>query len=167
MSESEWGETMREQAILRDDIEALDRWAKGHRACAAGVWFDNGVRESGPVRIGVGVVGSGGGGGGIDAIAAELRGLMAHPDRLDVVPMRFTEFHLRAIQQLITAERMHIRTHPTCRVTMTGVDIHANKASVGIDPFDEGFASELLTAYGSDRVVVEAQAPVRFLEGGV
>jgi hypothetical protein len=142
-------------------IDALNHWAKGHRHRAAGVWFDNGLGESGPMRIGVGVVGD-----GTEAVTAELRGLMAHPDRLDVVSMRFTEFHLRAIQQLITAERMHIRTHPTCRVTMTGVDIHANKTTAGIDPFDEGFAAELRTAYGSDRLVVEAQAQVRFLAGG-
>lgn len=147
---------MREQDELREDIAALRHWAKGHRHLAAGIWFYNGLEGTGPTRIGVGVVCD-----DIESLTAELRGLIAHPDRLDVLPMRFTEFHLRAVQDLITAERMHIRTHPTSRVTMTGVDIRANETAVGIHPFDEGFAAELLAAYGGDRLVVRARGPVQ------
>jgi hypothetical protein len=103
---------MREQAALQNDIAALQHWTEGHPHLAAGVWFDNGLGESGPGRIGVGVVCD-----DIESATAELRGLIGHPDQLDVVPLRFTESHLRAIQDMITAERMLIRTHPTCRVT--------------------------------------------------
>jgi hypothetical protein len=150
---------MREQADLQSDMDVLRRWALGNRHRAAGVWFDNGddSNASRPVRIGIGVVGD------TASTARELRALIAHPRLLDVVPKRFTEFHLRAIQQLITAERMHIRTHPESTVTSTGVDIHANKTSVGIDPYDHSFADELLAAYGQDRVLVEHRPAVVFL----
>jgi len=78
-------------------------------------------------------------------------------------PKRFTEAHLREIQQLITAERMDIRTHNVCRVTMTGVDVHENKVSVGIDPYEQSFAAELLCVYGADRITVEHHSPISYL----
>jgi hypothetical protein len=68
---------MREQADLREDIAALQRWAKGNRHLAAGVWFHNGRVDSGPTRIGVGVVCD-----GIESLAAELRGLISNPEKL-------------------------------------------------------------------------------------
>lgn len=160
VDEPAWPKTMLEQADLREDLETLQRWTAENPHVAAGVWFDNGPGGTGPVRLGVGVVGD------IEPAAAHLRQLLAHPDLLDVVPKSVTEFDLRALQELIADERMRSGAHPTCRVTRIGIDGDFEKVSIGIDPFAQGFADELLAAYGSDRVIVEARGPVRPFAGG-
>jgi hypothetical protein len=151
---------MLEQADLRDDLARLMAWTAAHPRVAAGVWFDNGPGNAGPVRMGVGVVGD------VDSAAAELRALIAHPDRLDVVSKRVPEADLRVVQDRIAAERMRPQAHPTCMVTSVGVDIDAGRVTIGIHPFDADFAAELVAAYGGGEwVLVEARAPVRFLPG--
>lgn len=157
MDEPTWPSIMREQSALRGDMDLLHRWAADHPRTAAGLWFDNGPADAGPVRIGVGAVGD------AEAVASRLRELVAHPESLDVVPRRFSDHDLTKVRDQVVAERMRTRTHPTCLVTAVGIDVGANQVTVGIDPFDEAFAAEIEAVYGRDRVVVEARSPVIFL----
>lgn len=147
-------ERSRQQSALSADVEKLKTWALSHEDAAAGVWLDNGADAGGPVRIGVGIVGD------VAEAEARLRALVAHPESLDVVGKDHTEAALRALQQQVSADYLGRAADIGSSVTLVGLNLRTNKVRIGITPFDDVFAAELLDRYGAELIEVEHSSPV-------
>lgn len=153
---AEW---WRQQSALSADMEKLKAWALAHEDAAAGIWLDNGEARGGQVRMGVGVAGD------VAEAEAQLRGLVAHPELLDVVPKRHSEHALRALQRQVSADYFGRHEDAGARVTLVGVNVHTNKVRVGIHPFEETFVTELLGRYGAELIQVEHFEPANAFPG--
>jgi hypothetical protein len=142
------------QAALRGDADAVQTWAQRHPHQFAGMWFENEEDSVHPVRsrLGVGVVGDVGG------LDGELRELVAHPEALLVVGMRWTDAQLDAFREQIVDELL-----PTSSlgdgVIGVGADTIGNRVKVQLVTRNDRLAAEIVGRYGIEVVVVENPPP--------
>lgn len=131
-----------EHEPLQASLRRIHRWAAANPDVGAGVWLDNTQFRAGDgrVRIGVGVVEN-----RLPDAQAALLALMDDPTRLVVVPKRWSEQRLRAVQQDIQSK--HCGPAHAYRVVGLGVDLHTNEVHVALEQDDPAFAESLRTAY--------------------
>lgn len=137
-----------EQKALHPAIDRITAWAADHPDVFAGVWLDNTdfLDGSGPVRIGVGIV------GGETAEAAmavpTLTELVGDPQLLHVVEMAHAERELRAVQDQIVAKYLG-HDLGAARVTGCGVDVQTNTMTVMLNRADVQAEARLRAEFGS------------------
>ncbi|WP_345569905.1 hypothetical protein [Nonomuraea rosea] len=143
----------------------LSRWGAAHPELLGGIWWKL-AADPEDMKMCLGVVGA------TAAVAAQVRGLLAHPEHLNVIAQRHTLRELRRLQETITddeiarwqalwesgsfasEEEFWRRRREGPLLVQIGVDPTINRVSVGVDPLDRTFADALIDRYGADRVHV-------------
>ncbi|HVA61597.1 MAG TPA: hypothetical protein VNG13_13835 [Mycobacteriales bacterium] len=145
---------MREQHGLRADLDRLTGWGEAHPDVFAGVWFDNAAAEAGtgPVRIGVGVVGD------PAAFRAALEPTLEHPNLLMLVAKRYPLEELNALSGRIVETFMGgSRLAGEPYVSQVGAKVHLNRVTVSIsqdDPAALALASQIEARFGPDMIQI-------------
>jgi hypothetical protein len=103
------------QAELRDGANAIRDWSRHHANLFAGVWFDNEDASRHPVRsrLGVGVV------SGVEQLTRKLSEMLAHPEALIVVGMKWTHSELDAHRTQVATDLL-LSGPPSSAVTTDG-----------------------------------------------
>jgi hypothetical protein len=141
---------------LRDDAKAVREWSRGNTDLFAGMWFDNEAASGHPLRsrLGVGIVGD------VEHVTNELSELLAHPEALFVVGMRWTRAELDAFREQVAAELL-LPGPPSSGGDVIGVgaDESRNRVTVQLSSQNDRLAAEISARYSDEVVVVESPPP--------
>lgn len=93
----------------------------------------------------------------VAATARELREMVQHPDRLDVIAGRHTKADLMTVRDRLMRDWMPDEepTDGGTHITTLAVDEKGGRVVIGLNRLDQDFAASLLSEYGSEWVSVK------------